>query len=104
MKIGSFSGRGDYAADKPIVFDISIPEAGHIVDANIVLGHKTAQLHLRVVHANDDEIVPLKMLALLNGQEHAEVREYEFVQRAITTKFTSAVPPYYLFTAPRSGE
>jgi len=101
MKIGSFSGRGDYDASKPIVFDISIPDGGHIADANISLGHKTAQLHLRVVHDVSDEIVPMKMIALLNGQEHADAHESEFVQRTRAHKFTSAVAPYYLFVVPR---
>jgi len=102
MKIGSFSGRADYEINEPIEFEVQVPDAGHIVDAKIVLGHKTAQLHLNVVHDTNDKLVPMKLLALLLGQEHDDVREYEFVQKARTSKFTSEVPSHYLFTAPRT--
>jgi hypothetical protein len=103
MKIGSFSGRADYdaGAGKPLVFAVEMPDEGHILDTKIVLGHKTAHLHLTIVHTTADVLKPVKLLGLLLGQEHDDVREYEFVQRTRTYKFTSEVPPYYLFTAPR---
>lgn len=101
MKIELFSTRADYEHTKPITFEVALPDNAHILDTNIVLGHKSAQLHLRVVRDAKDGLVPMKLLALLLGQEHDDVREYEFVQKVPTTKFTSVVPSYYLFTAPR---
>lgn len=103
MKIGSFSGRGDYESDRPIEFtSVMLPDNGHIVDVKIVLGHKSAQIHLNVVHDVNDKLVPMTLLALLLNQEHDDVREYEFVQRTRTHKFTSEVAPYYVFVAPRT--
>jgi hypothetical protein len=103
MKIGTFSTRADYEAAEPIEFEpVQMPDNGHIVDAKIILGHKSAQLHLNVVHDVNDKLVPMTMIALLLGQEHEDVREYEFVQKVRTHKFTSEVPAYYLFTAPRT--
>lgn len=102
MKIAQFSGHADYDAKKPLVFSVEMPDAGHIVDAKIVIGHKSAHLHLTVVHAATDAIKPFKMLGLLLNQEWDDAGvENVFVQKVRTLKFTSEVPAYYLFATPR---
>jgi hypothetical protein len=101
MKISQFSGHADYDAKKPLVFAAEIPGDGQIVDAKIVIGNKSAHLHLTVVHTVTDALKPLKLIGLLLNQEHDEALENEFVMKTRTFKFTSEVPAYYLFTAPR---
>jgi hypothetical protein len=101
MKLGMFSGRADFKPGQPITFEMQLPDACHIVDANVVFGHTSVQLHLVAVHDKDDKIVPMKLIALLTDQEHPDVREHEFVGKAPAKVFTSPIRPYYLFAAPR---
>lgn len=101
MKISEFVGTGDYELMKPIVFELKMPDGAHILDANIALGNKKAELRVHAVYSVSDKIETLTMICLLPGQEHVDVREYEFVGKARTRKSISEIAPYYLFTAPR---
>lgn len=101
MKISKFIGLADYEVLKPLVFELKMPDGAHILDAEITLGHKSARLHIHAVHEVADKDVTLKIIGLLPGQEHADVREFEFVGKARTLKSISEIPSYYLFTAPR---
>lgn len=102
MKIGLFSCSASFDMAKPLIFELLMPDNGHIVDANIVFGHKVVQLHMNVVHDVNDKLAPMTMIGLRVGQEHVDVREYEFVQKVRTRKSTSDIESYYLFVAPRS--
>lgn len=104
MKLGIFLARGEYIVGKPMVFEAQLPDSCHIIDSRIRLGHKTAELKLTVVHDTDDKIVPMTLIALALGQEHDDVREYEFVGKTETFKFTSEIESHYLFTAPREDK
>ena len=84
MKIGQVSGHADY-------------------DAKIVIGHKSAHLHLTVVHTATDAIKPFKMLgsALESRVGRRRCGECLRAESPHAFKFTSEVPAYYLFAAPR---
>lgn len=101
MKIGTFKSLADYAVGKPVLFQTQLPDSGHILDSAIVFGHKQAELNLTVVYDAGDKMVTHTLIALCVGWEHDDVREYEFVGKTHTKKFTSTIQPMYLFTAPR---
>lgn len=101
MKIGQFSGHAEFDVKKPLVFTAEIPDSGQIVDAKIVIGNKSAHLHLTVVHTATDALKSVKLLGLLLNQDGADAPENVFVMKTRTFKFTSEVTAYYLFAAPR---